>query len=96
MDSASICLLVIYGMNSSAKTLVISFVGMESQEVAIKPHMRIVLASDAALLDEVIITGYGSAKKVGSVVGSVSSVNNKRLEKNVTANFTDALETVLN
>ena len=42
---------------SSAKTLVISFVGMESQEVAIKPHMRIVLASDAALLDEVIITG---------------------------------------
>ena len=76
---------------SSAKTLVISFVGMESQEVAIRPHMKIVLASDAALLDEVIITGYGSAKKVGSVVGSVSSVNNKRLEKNVTANFTDAL-----
>lgn len=44
---------------SSAKTLQISYIGMQTQEVAIKPNLRVVLKSDAQLIDEVVVTGYG-------------------------------------
>lgn len=56
---------------SSAKTLVISFVGMKSQEVGVKPHLRIVLESDNQMLDEVMVVAYGTAKKA-SFTGSAS------------------------
>ncbi|WP_458783208.1 peptidase associated/transthyretin-like domain-containing protein, partial [Phocaeicola massiliensis] len=39
---------------SSAKTLVISFIGMQSQEVAIKPNLNITLKPDTETLEEVI------------------------------------------
>ena len=64
---------------------------MQTQEVAIKPSVNVILKPDSELLEEVVITGYGTGKKIGSVVGSVATVNNKKLEKVVTANFTDAL-----
>ena len=79
------------GVPSSAKTLQISYIGMQTQEVAIKPSVNVTLKPDSELLEEVVITGYGTGKKIGSVVGSVATVNNKKLEKVVTANFTDAL-----
>ena len=76
---------------SSAKTLVISYIGMEEQRVAIAPNLSIVLKPNTELLDEVVIVGYGTGKKLGSVVGSVGTVNNQTLEKSPTTNFTDAL-----
>ena len=76
---------------SSAKTLQISYIGMQPQEVAIASHVKITLKPDTELLDEVVIVGYGTGKKLGSVVGSVASVGGKKLEKNPTVNFTDAL-----
>ena len=36
---------------SSAKTLQISYIGMQAQEVAIKPHLKITLKPDAKQLD---------------------------------------------
>ena len=91
MDSASICLLVIYGMNSSAKTLVISFVGMESQEVAIKSHVRVTLRPNAEMLDEVMVVAYGTAKK-SSFTGSASTVSSKTIGKLQVSNISKALE----
>ena len=44
---------------SSAGTLVISFIGMQSQEVKIKPNVIVVLKSDAEVLDEVVVTAMG-------------------------------------
>ena len=76
---------------SSAKTIVVSFVGMQKAEVAIAPKMKVFLKPDSELIDEVVVVGYGSAKKLGSVTGSVGSVGSKKLEKIVTSNFTDAL-----
>ena len=76
---------------SSAKTLQVSFVGMQTQEVAIKPNLKVLLKADNEFLEEVVVVGYGTAKKIGSVVGSVGTVSNKKLAKNPTANFTDAL-----
>ncbi|MFT0163050.1 carboxypeptidase-like regulatory domain-containing protein, partial [Bacteroides thetaiotaomicron] len=40
---------------SSAKTLQISYIGMQTQEVAIKPMVKVTLKSDAQNLDEVIV-----------------------------------------
>ena len=56
---------------SSAGTLVISFIGMQSQEVKIKPIVKVVLKSDAEQLDEVMVVAYGTAKK-SSFTGSAS------------------------
>ena len=77
---------------NSAKTLVFSYMGMKSQELPIKSVMKVVLASDDKLLDEVVVVGYGSAKKLGSVVGSVSAVANEKIEKKPVANVADALQ----
>ena len=71
--------------------MVISYIGMQEQEVDIQPTMKIIMKSNTELLDEVIVVGYGTGRKLGSVVGSVSTVNNTKLEKNPTTNFTDAL-----
>ena len=64
---------------SSAKTLVISFVGMQTQEVTIKPHVKVILKSDSELLEEVVVTGYGTFKKA-SFTGAASTVNTSTLE----------------
>ena len=36
---------------------------MQSQEVAIKPTVKVVLKSDTELLDDVVVMAYGTAKK---------------------------------
>lgn len=79
-----------YGF-SSAKTLVISFIGMQSQEVSIKPTINIVLKPDTETLDEVVVIAYGTAKKE-SLTGSISVVDNKKIEKRITTSVTGALE----
>ena len=76
---------------SSAGTIVVSFVGMKTEEVEIQPNMTIRMKANDELLDEVVIVGYGTAKKLGSVVGSLGTVNNETIEKTPTTNFTDAL-----
>lgn len=47
----------------SAKSLVVSFVGMKKKEVAIKAKVKISLVSDAELLGEVVITGMQKMDK---------------------------------
>ena len=59
----------------SAKELEVSYVGMEAQIVRIQPNLTIRMRTSSEMLDEVLITGtYGSAKKLGSMVGSVAAV----------------------
>lgn len=68
-----------------------SSIGLVSKRVKASENMTVVLQVDSHTLEQVVITGYGSAKKLGSVVGSVASVDKKKLESIVTPNFTDAL-----
>ena len=76
---------------SSAKTIVVSFIGMQSQELHIKANMNITLKADAEALDEVVVVAYGTAKKE-SLTGAISVVDNKKIEKRVTTSVTGALE----
>ena len=48
---------------SSAKTLCVSYVGMQTLEVAIKPHVKVTLKADSEVLDEVVVTGMQKMDK---------------------------------
>lgn len=56
-------------------TLVVSFIGYTTQEVPLKgrTNVTITLAEDSQALDEVVVIGYGTQKKV-NLTGSVSAV----------------------
>ncbi len=76
---------------SSAKTLVISFVGMKTQEVAVKPNIKVFLESDNQMLDEVMVVAYGTAKKE-SFTGSAEVIKAEKIEQRPIANVTKALD----
>lgn len=63
---------------SSAKTLVVSFIGLQTQELEIKPIMKVVLRSDSEMLDEVMVVAYGTAKK-SSFTGSASTIKAEQI-----------------
>lgn len=63
---------------------------METQEVGIKPTMRIVLKSNTEMLDEVMVVAYGTAKK-SSFTGSASVVSSEEIGKIQTSNVANAL-----
>ncbi len=64
------------------QTLVISFVGMESQEIDMsgKDNITIVLKETEIKLGEVVVVGYGKQKKE-SVVGAISQTTGQVLER---------------
>ena len=65
---------------------------MEEQKVTIRPNLKVMMKPNTELLDEVVITGYGSGKKLGSVVGSVTAVGSEKLANAPVANVGDALQ----
>ena len=76
---------------NSAQALVISYVGMETVEVAVRPTLKIVLKTSAQALDEVMVVAYGTAKK-SSFTGSADLIKNEKLEARAVANVSKALE----
>jgi TonB-linked SusC/RagA family outer membrane protein len=73
-------------------TLVYSFIGYLTQEVAIgnKSSIDIKLVSDTKALTEVVVVGYGTAKKA-TLTGSVTAVKGAELEKAPAANLSNTL-----
>jgi len=74
----------------SVKTLVVSFVGMETKEVAAGKNLRVVLAENTEVIQEVIVTGYGNVSK-GSFAGSAVAVSADDIEKKSPSEVTKAL-----
>lgn len=64
---------------SDKATLRISYIGMESLEVAARPNMRILLTQDTETLDEVIIVGYGVQRREAKT-GSITSVGADKIK----------------
>ncbi len=64
---------------ASAKSLVVSYIGMETLEVPItgKP-MTITLKENSISLNEVVAIGYGSVKK-SDLTGAIASVNSSKI-----------------
>ena len=76
---------------ASAKRLLISYIGYETQNVSIASDMKVVM-KDNNVLDEAVVIGYGSARKIGTVVGSVSKVDGEKISAMPTANIADAMQ----
>lgn len=78
--------------NASKEVLIISYIGMKTQEIAVKGQKRlnITMESDSQLLDEVVITGYGSTRR-GDLTGSVVSVKSEDLMQTPTSDVALAL-----
>ena len=68
----------------------ISYIGMQTQEVAIKPSVKVIMKSDTEMLDEVMVVAFGTAKK-SAFTGSAAVVNTEELSKRITTNVSDAL-----
>lgn len=70
----------------------ISFIGMRTQEVPVsKSHMSVVLKTDNAMLDEVVVTGYGVTKKA-AFTGAATTVGSDKIDSKNDANPIKALE----
>ena len=67
-------------MQDGSDVLVISYIGFETKEIEVGEQqvVNIILNEDSQALDEVIVTGYSSQKKV-DVTGSVSTIDSKEL-----------------
>lgn len=75
-----------------AKVLVFSYIGMQTQELDITGDvMNVVLSENSEVLDEVVVTGYGTTKK-RDLVTAVSSVNADQLKDIPVASASQALE----
>ena len=71
-----------YSINitQEAKSLTFSFIGMQSQEISIGilTQINVTMAESAIGLEEVVVIGYGTQKKV-NVIGSVTTVTSEEL-----------------
>jgi len=56
-------------------TLVISYLGLKTQEVLVnnRPVINVIMEDDSVVVDEVVVVGYGTQKKV-NLTGAVSAV----------------------
>lgn len=74
-------------------TLVISYIGFESQEVKVKGNapLNIILKEDSEALDEVVVIGYGTQKKV-NLTGAVSAVTGEEIAKRPVSNTSTMLQ----
>jgi TonB-linked SusC/RagA family outer membrane protein len=73
-------------------TLVFSFVGMETQEIALegKTTLNVSIKADATELEDIVVIGYGSQKKE-SVIASISTITSEDIVSSPTSNLTTGL-----
>jgi len=79
---------------SKNAVLVFSSVGYESVEVAVagKAQINCELPVDSETLDNAVVIGYGSAKKVGTVIGSVTTVKSDAIKNAPSSSALDQLQ----
>ncbi|MBO4250485.1 MAG: TonB-dependent receptor [Paludibacteraceae bacterium] len=75
-----------------AQVLVFSYIGMKTQELTITGNtMNVVLSENSEVLEEVVVTGYGTTKK-RDVVTSVASVGAEQLKDIPVTSAAEALQ----
>ena len=71
--------------------LKVSFIGYLSQEVPATKGMKVTLEEDRKALEDVVVIGYGTAKK-SDVTGSIASVNGSKINEMPASNISYALQ----
>ena len=82
-----------FTLNTAGKELQITYIGYVPQTIVLKPgvnNYNVIMKEDTKTLDEVVVVGYGTQKKV-NLTGAVSSVGADELKERVN---TDVLASV--
>ena len=72
-------------------TLVISYVGYESQEIKAGDNLRVELKEDGHVVNEVVVIGYGTQRRE-AVTGSVANIGGEKLNQIAATNAAQALQ----
>ena len=82
-----------FSVNAPADSYItVTYIGMKDARVKAGRNLRIVMESVDNALDELVVTGYGSARKLGTIAGSVSTVSGDAIANRPVANLGDALQ----
>lgn len=82
---------------AAGSTLVVSYIGYQTLEIPVqkgKTSYQVALSEDTQTLDEVVVVGFGTQKKV-NLTGAVASVDNKKLESRPVTSVGQALQGVV-
>lgn len=81
-------------ISSANATLVFSFVGMETQEVAVagRPSIDVTLKTSAIGLGEVVVTAMGVTKEAKKLGYAVTQVDGEKLAESTVVNPVNALQ----
>ena len=74
----------------SGAQMTVSYIGFQNVEATATPDMTITMQDDSKVLDQVVVIGYGRAKK-DDLTGSVTAMKPDDLSKGITNNASDML-----
>ena len=72
-------------------TLVVSYVGYESQEIKAGDNVKVNLKEDGHVVNEVVVIGYGTQRRE-AVTGSVANIGGEKLNQIAATNAAQALQ----
>lgn len=74
-------------------TLVLTYIGYQATEIPVngQSNLEVVMGGDAQLLNEVVVVGYGTQKKV-TLTGSLATLAPEELKANPVGNVSQALQ----
>lgn len=74
-------------------TISVSYIGYQSQDINVTAgkSIKIILKEDAQALDEIVVIGYGTQKKI-NLTGAVSAVSGKEMNKRPVVNAANMLQ----
>ena len=71
--------------------IVISFIGYQPQELKAAPFLNVILKEDSKLLEDVVVIGYGTAKK-NDLTGSVTAIKPDEMNRGLITNAQDMMQ----
>ena len=77
---------------NSAKTLMISYIGMVTREVAIAPNLQVVLKGDTRALEEVVVTAMGIRRDRKALGYAAQDLKSDQLNKAGTTSLANAIQ----
>lgn len=77
---------------NDGKHLVISYIGMKTQEIGVTPNVSVRLMSDTQNLDEVVVTAMGITKEKKALGYAVQDVKSEELTKGANTSLAGALQ----
>ena len=76
---------------NTGDVIVVSFIGFQTQELPATANMNIIMKDDTEVMDEVVVIGYGVAKK-NDLTGSVTAMKPDEMNKGLVTNAQDMMQ----